>query len=100
MATQTQPLTLEQIVAENAETLNYLLDQDDVTTLTPAELVEALEDAGRAFSASFEQNNQRNGEVFTAAAALLAETLTIPADDPDMPVLLRRARTHLGDTEI
>lgn len=99
MTTQTQPLTLEQIVAENAETLDYLLDQD-VTALTPADFVEALEDAGREFSASFEQTNQNNGEAMTAAAAFLTETLTIPADDPDMPVLLRRARAHLRNAEI
>lgn len=96
----TQTLTLQGVIAENAETLNYLLDQDDVTTLTPAELVEVLEDASRAFSDSFEQNNQNNGELFTAAAALLAETLTIPDDHPDMPVLLQRARAQLGDAEI
>lgn len=96
----TQTLTFKDVVAENAETLNYLLDQDDVTTLTPAELVEALEDAGHAFSDSFEQTNQHNGETLRAAAALLAETLTIPADDPDMPVLLRRVRAQLGDAEI
>lgn len=100
MTTQTETLTFAQIVAANAETLNYLLDQDDVTALTPAELVEALEDAGTEFSDSFESTNQRNGEAFIAAAALLAETLTIPADHPDMPVLLRRVRTHLGNTEI
>lgn len=99
MTTQTQPLTLQQIIAENAETLSYLLDQD-VTALTPAELVEALEDAGREFSDSFEHTNQNNGEAMTAAAALLTETLTIPADDPDMPVLLGRARARLRDTEI
>lgn len=96
----TKTLTLQGVIAENAETLNYLLDQDDVTALTPADLVAILEDAGRAFSDSFEQNNQNNGELFTAAAALLAETLTIPADHPDMPVLLTRARARLGDAEI
>lgn len=99
MTTQTQPLTVEQIVAENAKTLTYLLDQD-VTTLTPAELVEALEDAGREFSDSFEHTNQNNGEAMTAAAVLLASTLTIPANDPDMPVLLGRAQARLRDTEI
>ncbi|WP_329203932.1 hypothetical protein [Streptomyces sp. NBC_01435] len=96
----TQTLTFKDVITENAETLNYLLDQDDVTALTPAELVEALEDAGSEASDSFESTNQRNGEALTAAAALLAETLTIPADDPDMPVLLQRARARLGDTEI
>ena len=99
MTTQTQPLTLEQIVTENAETLSYLLDQD-VTTLTPAELVEALDDAGSEFSDSFESTNQANGEAMSAAAALLAATLTMSDGDPDMPVLLRRARVHLQDTEI
>ncbi|MDX5526052.1 hypothetical protein PV677_35890 [Streptomyces sp. DE06-01C] len=95
----TQTITFETVIAENAETLSYLLDQD-VTTLTPAEFVEAIEDAGREFSDSFEHTNQNNGEAMTAAAALLADTLTIPADDPDMPVLLRRARARLRDTEI
>ncbi|MER5277786.1 hypothetical protein ABT025_18785 [Streptomyces sp. NPDC002809] len=97
MATQT--LTFQSVVADNAKTLNYLLDQD-VTTLTPAELVEALEDAGNEFSDSFEHTNQNNGEALTAAATLLAGTLTIPADDPDTPVLLRRARARLRDAEI
>jgi hypothetical protein len=95
----TQALTLKNVIAENAETLNYLLDQD-VTALTPAELVEALSDAGREFSDSFEHTSQANGQALTAAATLLAETLTIPDDDPDMPVLLRRARAQLRDTEI
>lgn len=98
--TTTQTITFDTVVADNATTLNYLLDQDDVTTLTPAELVEALEDAGREFSDSFEHTNQNNGQAMTAAAALLAETLTIPDDDPDMPVLLGRARARLRDTEI
>lgn len=96
----TQTLTLQGVIAENAETLNYLLDQDDVTTLTPAEFVEALEDAAEEFSASFEQNNQRNGELFTAAAVLLAEALTIHANHPDMPALLQRARAQLGNAEL
>ncbi|WP_331763113.1 hypothetical protein OG571_47280 (plasmid) [Streptomyces sp. NBC_01369] len=96
----TQTLTFKDVITENSETLNYLLDQDDVTALTPAELVEALEDAGSEASESFESTNQRNGEALTAAAALLAETLTIPANDPDMPVLLQRARARLDDTEI
>ena len=99
MTTQTQPLTIEQIVAENAETLSYLLDQD-VTALTPADFVEAIEDAGSAFSDSFEQTNQNNGEALTAAAVFLADTLTLDPNDPDMTVLLRRARAHLQDTEI
>ncbi|MFD3814990.1 hypothetical protein ACFWRZ_07980 [Streptomyces rubiginosohelvolus] len=95
----TQTITFETVVADNAKTLTYLLDQD-VTALTPAQFVEALEDAGREFSDSFEHTNQNNGEAMTAAAALLAETLTIPADDPDVPVLLGRARARLRDTEI
>lgn len=96
----TQTLTFKDVVAENAETLNYLLDQDDVTALTPAELVEALTDAGQEASDSFESTNQANGEALTAAAALLDQTLTIPFDDPDMPVLLRRARERLLNAEI
>lgn len=96
----TQTLTFKDVVAENAETLNYLLDQDDVTALTPAELVEALTDAGQEASDSFESTNQANGEALTAAAALLSEMLAIPADDPDVPVLLRRIRDRLSDTEI
>ncbi|MEV7654626.1 hypothetical protein AB0O39_10690 [Streptomyces anulatus] len=95
----TQTLTFEEVVADNAETLSYLLDQD-VTALTPAEVVEALEDAGREFSGSFEHINQANGEAMTAAAAFLASTLTISDGDPDMPVLLRGARARLRDTEI
>ncbi|MEU1434017.1 hypothetical protein ABZ438_07950 [Streptomyces sp. NPDC005786] len=97
--TATQTLTFEQVVADNQETLTYLLDQD-VTALTPALLVEELRTAGREFSDSFEQINQANGAALTAAAALLSETLTLPADDPDMPVLLGRARMRLLDTEI
>lgn len=96
----TKPLTFTSVIADNAETLNYLLDQDDVTALTPAELVEALGDAGHAFSDSFEHTNQNNGEALTAVAALLAETLTFPDDDPDMPVLLRRAQSRLRDAEL
>lgn len=99
MTTQTETLTFEQVVTENAETLSYLLDQD-VTALAPAELVEALEDAGREFSDSFESTNQANGEAMTAAAAFLTNTLTIADDDPDMSVLLRHARARLRDTEI
>ncbi|MFI9194172.1 hypothetical protein ACIG0A_33340 [Streptomyces californicus] len=95
----TQTITFETVVADNAETLTYLLDQD-VTALTPEEFIEALEDAGREFSDSFEHTNQNNGEAMTAAAALLASTLTTPAGDPDMPVLLGRARARLRDTEI
>ncbi|WP_331728823.1 hypothetical protein OG693_39490 (plasmid) [Streptomyces sp. NBC_01259] len=96
----TQTLTLKDVIAENAETLNYLLDQDDVTTLTPAELVEALEDSGREASDSFESTNQANGRALTAAAALLTSALALTDDDPDMPVLLRRAQSRLGDAEI
>ncbi|MFD8469083.1 hypothetical protein ACFV10_28745 [Streptomyces cyaneofuscatus] len=95
----TQTITFETVVADNAKTLTYLLDQD-VTALTPTEFIAALEDAGRELSNSFEHTNQNNGKAMTAAAALLANTLTIPADDPDMPVLLRRARARLRDTEI
>ncbi|WP_097964981.1 hypothetical protein [Streptomyces sp. or20] len=95
----TQTITFETVVADNAKTLTYLLDQD-VTVLTPAEFVGALEDAGREFSDSFEHTNQNNGEAMTAAAVLLASTLTIPANDPDMPVLLGRAQARLRDTEI
>lgn len=96
----TLPLTFEAVVADSAEALDYLLDQDDVTALTPADLVEALEDAGREFSDSFEGTNRANGAALAAAAALLANTLTIDDDDPDMPVLLRHARARLRDTEI
>lgn len=96
----TKTLTFKDVIAGSAETLNYLLDQDDVTALDPADLVEALEDAGREFSASFESTNQANGEAMAAAAAFLANTLTIPDDDPDMPVLLRHARARLRGTEI
>ncbi|MFJ3601882.1 hypothetical protein ACIPVA_03705 [Streptomyces anulatus] len=95
----TKALTIKDVVADNAKTLTYLLGQD-VTALTPAEFVEALEGAGREFSDSFEHTNQNNGEAMTAAAVLLAGTLTIPADDPDVPVLLGRARARLRDTEI
>lgn len=97
--TATKTLTFEQAVAANKETLDYLLDQD-VTTLIPAEFVEALEDAGRDFSDSFESTNQANGEALTAAAAYLADTLTLAPDDPDMPALLGHARRHLLDAEI
>ncbi|KPC79529.1 MULTISPECIES: hypothetical protein [unclassified Streptomyces] len=96
----TKTLTLQDVIAENAETLNYLLDQDDVTALTPTDFVEALEDAGREFSGSFESTNQANGEAMAAAAVLLAEALALGIDDPDMPVLLRRAQRRLRDTEI
>ncbi|MGW0780357.1 hypothetical protein [Streptomyces sp. NPDC002913] len=99
MTTQAQPLTFEQVVAETAETLSYLLDQD-VTTLTPDDLVEALEDAGSGFSSSFEQTNQANGDAMTAAAVLLTEALVLDADNPDVQVLLRRAQARLRDTEI
>lgn len=99
MTAQTKPLTIERIVAENAETLSYLLDQD-VTALAPAGLVEALQDAGREFSESFEQTNQNNGAAMSAAAAFLADTLPLDTDDPDMQVLLRHAQTKLRDTEI
>ncbi|MFJ1827460.1 hypothetical protein [Streptomyces sp. NPDC088178] len=95
----TQTATFEQIVTDNHETLDYLLDQD-VTALTPAEFVEALDDAGREFSDSFESTNQANGAALTAAAALLTEALALGNDDPGMPVLLRRAHMRLGDAEI
>ncbi|MFJ3089061.1 hypothetical protein [Streptomyces sp. NPDC086838] len=98
--TATKTPTFEQVVAANAETLNYLLDQDDVTALTPDDFIDALSDAARVFTDSFESSNQANGEAFTAAAALLAEALPLPSDDPDMPVLLSRARARLLDAEI
>lgn len=98
--TATQTLTFEKVIAENAETLNYLLDQDDVTALTPAEFVEALEDSGSEFSESFESGNQANGKALTAAAALLTSALALGDDDPDLPALLRRASARLMDADI
>ncbi|MFD7867338.1 hypothetical protein [Streptomyces sp. NPDC059783] len=100
MTTSTETLTFEKVIAEHAETLNYLLDQDDVTTLTPAEFIEALEDASIEFSDSFESTNQHNGTVFTAAAVLLTNALALPTDHPDTQVLLQRASAQLIDAEI
>lgn len=96
----TQTLTFKSIAAENAETLNYLLDQDDVTTLTLDEFIEALEDAATEAADSFDHTSQNNAKAFTAAAALLTETLTLSDDHPDLPGLLQRARARLGDADV
>jgi hypothetical protein len=98
--TATKTLTFEKVVAANSDTLNYLLDQDDVTALTPDDFVTALDDAADELSGSFEQTNQHNGEVLGAAATLLTEALGSEEGDPGTRVLLDRALKHLLNAEI
>ncbi|MFB6955362.1 hypothetical protein ACFCXP_37595 [Streptomyces niveus] len=95
----TSPITFEQVVARNVDALTYHLGCN-VTTLAPDDFVRELDETGKVLTSSSLADLQLTGQEMTSAATYLADALELHDDDPDRPVLLRRASAHLDDIDI
>ncbi|MFF9787176.1 hypothetical protein [Streptomyces nigrescens] len=93
MATKTQPLTLQQLIARHTPTLSAAA-YTDLGTLTTVAFLQQLEEAREAFSTSGVFTDE--AEAFTAALTYLTDAQELDDNDPTKAVLLRYADQHLS----
>jgi hypothetical protein len=96
MATKTQPLTIQQLIARHTPTLSAAA-YTDLGTLTPGAFIQQLEQARDAFSTS--STLLREADAFDAALTYLADAQELDDNDPTKAVLLRHADRHLSQVD-
>lgn len=96
MATDTRPLTIQQIIARHTPTLSAA-SYTDLGTLTPVAFIQELEQARTAFSTS--STFADVADAFEAALTYLTDAQELDDNDPDKVALLRKADQHLGEVD-
>ncbi|MFF3547068.1 hypothetical protein ACFYXD_35185 [Streptomyces platensis] len=96
MATTTQPLTFQQIIARHTPTLSAAA-YTNLGPLTPTSFIQQLEEAYEAFSTG--STLHREGTAFEAALTHLTDAIELDDSDPDKGVLLRNADRHLSQVD-
>lgn len=96
MATNTQPLTLQQIIARHTPTLSAAA-YTDLGTLTPVAFIQQLEQARDTFSTS--SALAREADAFDAALTYLTDAQELDDNDPTKAVLLGHADRHLSQVD-
>ncbi|MFD8545641.1 hypothetical protein [Streptomyces sp. NPDC059649] len=96
MATETRPLTIQQIIARHTPTLSAAA-YTDLGPLTVTAFTQELEQARDALSTAGVFADA--ADAFDAALTYLTDAQGLDDNDPDKAVLLRKADRHLGEVD-